>query len=312
MHAIKSKESTSKKSLIKRVSHIVNRLSYDPFFCLTYLISALNPFLTNNYKRLKKLKNDYSGNRCFIMGNGPSLNQMPLNLLSEEYVWGLNRCYLLYKKITWRPAFYIAVDDLVVPDIAEELNEMILVSPETIYFFPEAFLYAGAIRQRNNVIWFRHRGMNPKKGPNGYFSSKAGHYIRIANTVTISAIQLAAYMGFNPIILIGCDTQFTIPDLVKTCGEVVDPGTSEKISGYEITSHMDNDPNHFDPAYFGKGRKWHAPNISGMLLGYRYTRKVCDDMGVNVLNATKGGKLEIFPRVEFESLFRTIAGENLI
>ena len=239
------------------------------------------------------------------MGNGPSLNRMPLQLLENDYVWGVNRCYLLYPKIDWRPAFYTAVDDLVVPDIADEINDLIRSSPDTAYFFPEAFLYARVIRHRHNVVWFRHRGMNPKKGAQGYFSSDAYHFVRIANTVTISAIQLAAYMGFDPIILIGCDTQFSMPEDVQRRGEVVDPGTKERIVGFEIVSSQDNDPNHFDKTYFGKGRRWHAPNLSGMLYGYRCTEKACRDMGVTVINATRGGSLDIFPRIDFESLFQS-------
>lgn len=291
------------KRVAKKVSHLINRLSYDPFFYGAYGISRINPFLVSNYNRLNKLKKVYRKKRCFIMGNGPSLNSMPLNLLKNDFVWGVNRCYLLYPRINWRPAFYTAVDDLVVPDIADELNDVIRSYPETLYFFPEAFHYARLFNNHGNIVWFRHRGMNPRRGAEGYFSTNAYHFVRIANTVTISAIQLAAYMGFNPIILIGCDTQFTIPDGVKTRGEVTDPGTGERIVGYEIVSKEDNDPNHFDKTYFGKGRQWHAPNVSGMFFGYRCTKEVCEDMGVTVLNATREGSLDVFPRVDFESLF---------
>jgi hypothetical protein len=282
---------------------LLNRLSYDPYFFLLYLIGSLNPYLFKNNQKLKKLKNKYNGKRCFVMGNGPSLNEMKIELLEKEYVWGFNRCYLLYDRIAWRPQFYTAVDDLVVPDISEELNNQIRHSSCTTYFFPDNFLYSGVIESHQNIIWFKHRGIDHKKKGDGYFSKNPNQYVRIANTVTITAMQLAVYMGFNPIILIGCDTKFVLPDDIKTSGTVYDSGTGEKITGYKVISCRDNDPNHFDPRYFGAQRKWHAPNVNGMINGYKNTNIVCKQMGIEIINATRGGELEVFPRMNFTDLF---------
>lgn len=284
-------------------STLLNRLSYDPFFCLLYLIGKTNPFLIKNNNKLKKLKNKYSGSRCFIMGNGPSLNKMNLELLEKEYVWGLNRCHLLYERISWRPQFYTAVDDLVVPDINDELTCQIRQNLSTTYFFPTNFFYTKVIEHNENVIWFNHRGIDCKTKGYGYFSSNPSQFVRIANTVTITAIQLAAYIGFNPIILIGCDTKFILPDNIKTHGSAYDSGTGEMISGYKITSYKDNDPNHFDHRYFGAKRKWHAPNVKGMINGYKHINYVCKQKGISIINATHGGDLDVFPRTKFISLF---------
>lgn len=287
---------------------LYNRLSYDPYFWFLYLIGRLNPFLIKNHHKLLDLKNRYRGNRCFIMGNGPSLKRIDLEKLKNEYVWGMNRCYLLFDKISWRPQFYTAVDDLVVPDICEELNDMVRQNLNTLFFFSDNFFYTKVIRDKPNIVWFRHRGVDAKKGGDGYFSCKPSKYVRISNTVTLTAMQLAVYMGFNPIILIGCDTKFVLPDNIITHGSVFDSGTGELISGYNITSTKDNDPNHFDPSYFGAKRKWHAPNVSGMINGYKNANIVCKRLGIEVTNATKGGKLEVFTRNDFNDLFE----ENLL
>ena len=286
-----------------KLCNLWNRLSYDPYFFLLYLIGRLNPFLIENYQKLQNLKNKYSGNRCFIMGNGPSLNRIDLEKLKNEHVWGMNRCYLLYDKITWRPQFYTAVDDLVVPDIFEELNDLVRQNLDTLFFFPDNFFYTKVIKNKNNIVWFRHRGTDNNKGEDGYFSCKPSHYVRISNTVTLTAMQLAVYMGFNPIILIGCDMKFVLPDHIITHGNVFDSGTGESISGYNITSIRDNDPNHFDPSYFGAKRKWHTPNVRGMINGYKNANIVCKRLGIEVINATQGGELEVFVRNNFDDLF---------
>lgn len=257
----------------------------------------------SNTARLVELGGAYRGRRCFIMGNGPSLNATPLDLLDDEYVWGLNRCQLLFNRIAWRPAFYTSVDDRVVPDRAAEINRLVGDLPGTQFFFPEAFGQRGLIKPARNVRWFEQRKMDPSQGARGYFSLDPTDFLRTPNTVTITAMQLAVYMGFDPIYLIGCDTSYTVPADVIAEGTGRDPGTGEHIPGYNLTSVRDNDPNHFDPSYFGTGAKWHAPNVNGMLYGYRCAKAICDAEDVRVFNATMGGQLEIFPRVRFETLF---------
>lgn len=263
-----------------------------------------DPTLRSSTMHLRALQGKYRGKRCFIMGNGPSLNKTPLEKLEGEYVWGLNRCYMLFDRIQWKPSFYTAVDARVVSDIALEINELSRECTETLFFFPLEFYIKGILKNRENTMWYRQIAMDPLEGPKGYFSLNAAHYLRGVNTVSIAALQLAVYMGFNPIYLIGCDLNYTIPEGTKASGEVTDLGTGERIVGYELTSTTDNDPNHFDPRYFGSGAKWHAPNVDGMIYGYQRAKEVCDTRGIKVFNATIGGKLEVFPRISFGNLFR--------
>ena len=63
------------------------------------------------------------------------------------------------------------------------------------------------------------------------------------------------------------------------------------------------DRNHFHPDYFGKGFRFHDPMVERMLQAYAKARAVFDAHGRRVLNATLGGKLEIFERVDYASLF---------
>lgn len=267
------------------------------------LQSLLTPQLKKSFVNFKKLKGTFSGKRCFIMGNGPSLNITPLEKLKDEFVWGFNKCYLLFERINWKPSFYTAVDTLVLPDIANELNQLTEDCKETLFFFPLKYFLHKMIKNRENIIWFNEYGMSTYDLPFSYFSTNPLYYVRTVNTVAITGLQLAVYMGFNPIYLVGCDTNYVIPEGAEASGEVRDIGTGEKIKGYEIISTFNNDPNHFDTAYFGTNAKWHAPNVNGMIFGYSMAKKICDELGVEVYNATIGGMLEVFPRVDFNTLF---------
>ena len=90
-----------------------------------------------NSEKLKNLKGKYSGQRCFIMGNGPSLNKTRLELLADEAVWGFNKIYLLFDKIEWKPKFYVANDRRLTQHISNEIGMLIKQLPESIFFFPD-------------------------------------------------------------------------------------------------------------------------------------------------------------------------------
>jgi hypothetical protein len=64
------------------------------------------------------------------------------------------------------------------------------------------------------------------------------------------------------------------------------------------------DPDHFSPSYFGKGFRWQLPDLEGSERGYRLARQAFEKDGRRVVDATLGGKLTVFPKVEFDSLFR--------
>jgi len=64
-----------------------------------------------------------------------------------------------------------------------------------------------------------------------------------------------------------------------------------------------DDPNHFSAAYFGKGFRWQLPDLETSEIGYRMARQAYEKAGRRVLDATVGGKLDIFEKVNYDSLF---------
>lgn len=254
--------------------------------------------------RIAALKGKYGGNRCFIMGNGPSLNDTPLELLGGEHVWGVNKCHLLYERIAWRPSFFTSVDRRVAPSILPEIRRQVDKLPDTLFFLPEFLLEHGCWEPRDNLYFFHEIGQKPERGPDGYFSEVCHAYVRVPNTVIITCLQLAVYLGFNPIYLIGCDTRFVMPPgFSQGEGEVFDPGTGKTVGGYNLVMKAREDINHFDPRYFRPGDPWTAPNIEGQMHAYALVKEKCDALGVSVVNATVGGDLDVFPRIEFHNLF---------
>ena len=112
-------------------------------------------------------------------------------------------------------------------------------------------------------------------------------------------MQLAVIMGFSEIYLIGCDTAYTIPASVLQSGRSVADRPGEKLL---FTSTADDDLNHFSPNYFGVGKKWHHPKPEQMIRHYSLAKDVLDSAGVAVFNATVGGKLDVFPRIDYREV----------
>jgi len=93
-------------------------------------------------------------------------------------------------------------------------------------------------------------------------------------------------MGFQQVILIGVDHNFT----------------SRGEANKTVVSQGD-DLNHFAPNYFGKGAKWQLPDLDTSEVGYTFVREAYRKAGREVLDATVGGKLTVFPKVDYNSLF---------
>ena len=257
------------------------------------LTTLVDPNIRSMTQRLANLKGKYTGQRCIIMGNGPSLNQMDLSVFNKEYLWGTNKCYLLFDRISWRPTFYTAIDTRVVPDIAEDIVKLEHELPATTFFFPILFRMQGIIPSQSNVLWYYEKKLDETQLPNGMFSQHASNFVYAARTVTIAALQLAVFLGFNPIYLIGCDTSYSLSSSVQ----------KDEKDENRLISTADDDTSHFDPRYFGQGSKWHVPHVERMIFHYQQSKNFCDSIGVKVYNATVGGKLEVFPRVNYRELF---------
>ena len=105
-------------------------------------------------------------------------------------------------------------------------------------------------------------------------------------TVTNVALQLAYHMGFSKVILIGVDHNFANQGT---------PNTTVTSTG--------EDPNHFSGAYFAKGFRWQLPDLEASEAAYRMAQAAFAGAGRSVLDATVGGKLTVFPKVDYRGLF---------
>ena len=232
-------------------------------------------------KRIQDLLNCYAGRRCFVIGNGPSLSQTPLDLLTNEVTIASNGIFLLFGETSFRPTFYTVEDRLVAEDRAPVINQlrgMAKIFPADLWRY---------LKEDEETIY-----VNLKHGQySGFpkFSDRFDEVVYWGGTVTFMNLQLAWYLGCHEVYLVGIDHTYRPSSPMDT------------VEGNVITSQS-ADVNHFHPDYFGPGYRWHDPKVDRMELAYLEARRFFTEHGGVIYNATIGGKLELFPRVNFEDL----------
>lgn len=240
---------------------------------------------------LKKLnlKDIHKGKRCFIIGNGPSLNAEDLDKLKGEITFGANRIFKIFPQTEWRPTYYICIDYLMYGIDHQEINNI----DSKIRFVPlERALAAGKIY---NEITYYNRVVNCVSIRNGKivrgtefeFSDDVEEIIYGGQTVLFDAIQIAAYMGFAEIYLLGVDCNYKL--------EVLEDGTIVE---------NDLEKNHFDDSY-DEGLEDKIAVVGTLYaarLAFKKAKESCEKKGILIKNATRGGNLEIFDRVALENV----------
>jgi hypothetical protein len=235
--------------------------------------ATFHPWRRDTIRRVARLKDKYQGERCFIMGNGPSLRVTDLSRLKNEYTIGLNRIYLAFPDMGFPTSFYLSVNDLVIEQCASEIQA--LTMPRFVSWRARKWL------DPDENLYFIHTTYTGPK-----FARNATERLWEGGTVTYTALQMAYHLGFSLIILIGVDHNYVTQG--KPNETVVSQG---------------DDPNHFHPDYFGKGFRWQLPDIQAWDYSYTVARRAIEEDGREVLDATIGGKLQVFKKVAYDSLF---------
>ncbi|MGA3065375.1 MAG: hypothetical protein ABSF29_00855 [Tepidisphaeraceae bacterium] len=237
-----------------------------------------------------RLKNRHRGRRCFVIGTGPSLRMDDLDKLAEqgELCLASNNIFLAFDSTRWRPTYY-AVED---HDLAIKSREQINRRVHCPTLIPK-YLLPVLGRARNRTCFRLLWRVPPPNQPE--FSRNLLRGINCGGTITYTLLQIAAWMGFAESYLLGVDFSY---DLGK-----ISPST--EFEGQNTYSYRTKGVrNHFAPEYFKEGQTVIAPDLESSLRAYQSALARCHSEGpMKIFNATRGGRLELFPRVDFDSLF---------
>lgn len=240
---------------------------------------------TSKDNRILEYKNKYLGKRCFIIGLGPSLQIKDLEALgnNKEYSFSVNRIYELYEKTSWRPDFYYISDKTAATEETRvNIEKMIQNNESEVFYSRHSFsnMPEDAIPCRILDIYTPLHNTKSKilkkLDKSCKFSMDASDYIHDGMSCVLAVIQLAYFMGFREIYLLGCD-----------CGSK---------EGREYGEGLKRR----DKNYYEK------KDVDMLLEDYK---SLADDIkkkkvDINIYNATRGGILEEFERVNIDELLK--------
>ncbi len=232
-----------------------------------------HPWRRASIQRLAAYKDRHKGQRCVIIGNGPSLKNTDISRIKDEYTFGMNRIYLAFPEWGFETSYFVSINDLVIEQCADDIRALLM--PKFLSWHSHRYIEPTA-----DTIFLHTTYYNPA------FARDVRGRVWEGATVTYVAMQLAFYMGFDQVVLIGVDHSF------KAKGE---PNKTVVSEG--------DDESHFDPKYFGKGFRWQLPDLETSELAYRRARQVYEQHGRQILDATVGGHLDVFPKVDIDSFF---------
>jgi hypothetical protein len=224
------------------------------------------------YEELKKMKNTHECERCFIIATGPSLTLDDIHLLRDEYTIAMNNICMLYNKTDWRPNLY-GIQDY---EVYNRLEKTLLENPKGVFvsqIIAEKKKSAEAFAQFPlNTYYLQYDYRYTDKLPIK-FSDNAYKVVYDAYSITFSLMQIAIYMGFKEIYLLGAD-----------CNQ----GVGQK--------------NHFIENGHEEAKEKLITAAYRNIYAHEHIKKFCESKGVKVFNATRGGMLEVYERVNLDDM----------
>jgi hypothetical protein len=274
------------RSLQARTTRAAIRVAAAPLHFKHTLASWRIP-ITHNERKLLALRDRYSGRRCVVIGGGPSLKCMNLNALAGEITFCVNGFYHLFESLRFVPTFYVVEDRLVAEDNRHEINALVGVTK----IFPEDLRYCLKPSEETIFLRFDRFYDDPDApGPDfPRFVDPSRLLFYWGGTVSYLCLELAFYMGFREVYVIGMDMSYAVPPTGSHRG---------------VITSVQHDANHVHPSWFGPGKRWHDPQVERMNRAFVRARTAFEAKGGRLFNATAGGNLRAYERVDFDHIFR--------
>ncbi|WP_159436317.1 6-hydroxymethylpterin diphosphokinase MptE-like protein [Halosegnis longus] len=301
---------------------------------------------------MRTLQDRYDGERAFLVGNGPSLDQTPLDQLNNEYCFAMNKINDIYTDTDWRPSFYV----LLVDDLEEIEPEYLIENSNKDIKCVTLEKFKPTFGDDKNIYYTNKKKLKYESVE----GSKRFHDLRRSEVESINIcqlynywpddisemiytyhsmyaiIQMAIYMGFDELYLVGCDLGYGYHDPHMIFESGLDPyDTSEgkwsfikksyhkkalsksiangmmfKILTSSIVDMIARTINYFvklnDTNRFDSYSQLRPEDLSyvdeEITKSHIAAQRIASDQGVDIYNATMGGELEVYPRVTLENI----------
>lgn len=259
-----------------KLEQILEQVSENAEIIDLYDVDCVEPSF--RHPELVKYKDIYKGKRIFLIGNGPSMKLEDLERLQQnnEICIACNKIYRIYEKTTWRPDYIVFSDYNVIWDCLEDIPkiaENVILADNYNYYNENPYF---------DSVQYIHYFFGGQYPIYTRFSEDICNGVYCGYSVMYDiGLQLAAYMGASEIYLLGIDNS--------------------------ATANLTDAQNHFISDYYRQGEEKKYEGLKfekekaekAYMTAERYSGK----KGFRIYNATRGGALEVFERVNFDDLF---------
>jgi hypothetical protein len=237
-----------------------------------------------------RLKDRHAGQRCFILATGPSIKDQPVRQLAGEHCIAVSNFFVHPDYRAIRPRYHCIAP---------------FHAPITEDGWQDWLKEASAATGDSSLLFgLPDLARNTRQG---YFANREKFFFNFGasldhveahgvdltrmvpwpQSVTIMALCGALYMGFKEIYLLGCDHDWIL--------------------------HLNSSRHFYDEAEHALNRggynEWSAPALdtyfqdyTQLWKQYRVLGRIAQARGCRIINATRGGLLDVFPRAPFEKV----------
>lgn len=261
------------------------------FFQIIYKLYYYYNYFKNKHvlDRYKELENKYRGKRCFIIGNGPSINKQDLTKLADEYTFVCNYFYLHKQFNLIKPKFYSLIEPIKLNasfrknsfiELIKKTNLYASKNNEAKFFFNiqyKDYIFKNKLfPNKNQVNYFQFISSRFNKGKIDIRKvEKSG------NATIYFMLFMAKFLGFKKIFLIGCDYDHLL---------------------YKEELHF------YKKEYYGPTRGASNLILAKDLYMYLYNMDIVykefQKENIHIFNAGIKGMTDTFPRIDYNSLFK--------
>lgn len=236
---------------------------------------------------IRTLKDQAKGKKCFIIGNGPSLTPDDLERIKAYDSFGANSIYKIFDRTSWRPTYYFTVDKDVNQKFLQEMRQDATTKPILKFIYGRKKRFK-ELENAHRIYLYGKIEPDRKQQIITTISKDVSRYFTNALSVVFEMLELALYMGYSEIYLLGVDHTFTYS---------ID-SEGKKIYHSGAASHFQGG------CYQNEEEKKlvAAANKEAMDIHFESIRGYAESRNIKIYNCTRGGILEVFPRAVLEDV----------
>ena len=295
-------------------------------------IKSINSYLYRNFfiprlydyrdrdilKKNLGIKNIHPSKRCFIIGNGPSVSDLDLGRLKNEYTFVMAEFEKNIQATKLQPKFHIITDSVYFTEGLTEYWPARFrakdkeISPDTtmiINLAAKSFVEKYNLFKKHRVYYVGTQGIFTDNLP---FNINLDHYVPYPKNSALMCMMTAVWMGFNEIYLLGCEHNFLSHNMGYGKSLSFSHSYDDEIAKLDST----NDEvlkKYIDPKDLKLDYEMTIANILQLFRNYRlfYAKARKLHPGLRIFNATPNSFLDVFPMIDFGDIKLQVESRKL-